>query len=967
MKRLTSSLFPLLLAALFSCTPASEQENPAGEDIFPAEDGSIILLARMAQENIVPVDTEENPGIPAGRLSWKAGDRITIACDGKLYIYETKTPGRESIFRPVDKDNALQELKAGTRLAAWYNASSVQPSGEGSFTIEPNQVEGEASNRVPLFSEFTLQVNSDGMVEMVFQPMASILEFRLRAPVDYLVDRVVFTPASGAQGETSSLSLTLPGPQNIVGGRSVCFVTGKMKMDTTGAQLDLYNGTELVFSQILWKDVKVDLTASPLHCWCPVVVDDVETIIRTPHPRMFFTAKDLPAMRNRIQQNAYLNNHEYRWMKERVDALLDQPITFPNPLELDGSNNTNHEWGFRLHEAALLWLLTQETKYLDFSKKLMKALTEYYQLRNDNNLNIDWYIFSQASAACAWDWLYNDLTPAERKELGPAFYQALCGIAWFPGQRSGRYRENVSDYTSGCYGTPMLPWYISLAFSGDGIDDAACDSMFESGYALNEQMAAYRRDMIGNAPGAATPCVVYSLGYYPVADFNFARLVKSATGLDISQQVQYVFHYLDYIDWVRLPGNGSYGFGDEHHTTATLPIKEINYSMREIASLFSDYPGITSKASRLLEEFTVSFMAAPFPVIPFLHLQDLPDPESAAPSQPGVIFCENMGEVIMRSGTLEGDTYCLFSTGGKTENHTHYDKNHFTIYKNGFRAVDSGTRPEPGLHLPYYYARTVAHNCVTVRMPGEVMPEHWGSAAPGEDASLPVPNDGGQNSILGCVLKNLEETDSYVSLSSDATACYNSAKVSLVEREFIWFKPDLFVVFDRVESKNKDYPKKWLLHTVSEPVMNGASEFSETSSGGKMICRTLWPSDAVLEKIGGPGYEYWSDGRNWPLPDNLPVSLFPEGPNSPNFGHWRVEVNPASAALQDYFLHMIIVGDEFLTSLPETQTWKEGGNLHLRFTYRGNPFELSFDTGAASGVVIKDVQSGFNNYPFIQL
>ena len=111
----------------------------------------------------------------------------------------------------------------------------------------------------------------------------------------------------------------------------------------------------------------------------------------------------------------------------------------------------------------------------------------------------------------------------------------------------------------------------------------------------------------------------------------------------------------------------------------------------------------------------------------------------------------------MRSGYGDNDTYAVFLTERLTGHHQHFDINNFIIYKHGYRALDSGTRPQPGLHLSHYYARTVAHNCVTIRMPGEEMPHYWGAAAANEDAGTPVPNDGGQCNRVDGKLLSYEE------------------------------------------------------------------------------------------------------------------------------------------------------------------------------------------------------------------
>ena len=183
-------------------------------------------------------------------------------------------------------------------------------------------------------------------------------------------------------------------------------------------------------------------------------------------------------------------------------------------------------------------------------------------------------------------------------------------------------------------------------------------------------------------------------------------------------------------------------------------------------------------------------------------------------------------------------------------------------------------------------------------MPGEELPHYWGAAAANEDPETPVPNDGGQCTQLKAKLLAYEDGEGYVYIASDATKCYHEDKAELVVREFVWCAPDIFVIFDRVVSDKASYPKRWLYHTAAEPQIKG-NEFVEVSQGGKSICRTLLPQKALVEKIGGEGRQFWSDGKNWPLPNpddedrnEVHVANRKTGNNHPLFGQWRIEVSP---------------------------------------------------------------------------
>ena len=685
--------------------------------------------------------------------------------------------------------------------------------------------------------------------------------------------------------------------------------------------------------------------------------------IRNEHPRMFITKDDIPHMRKAAET---FEKETFLKSRKRADALLGKDIVFEDPLARTGEGNGNRFYGYYACDAALMWLLTEDAKYLELTKNILGKLIPYYQLRVDNNLNIEWYAMTQVCAMCAYDWIYNDLSPEERESFGRPLYNAMCGIAWHgPGIRKSRHRENVSDFRSGCYGVSVLPWYIGLTFWKEGFDDKYCEDMLRRGYDYLQQMVEFRAEMLGTKGGGASGVPWYCLAYYPYSEYNLIYTFRSAMGIDISDKMDYMIGYLNYTDWIRLPGNLEYGFGDSSHYKCKLPVAYLNAHVHELANIFGErYPETLPVAARLAVTYDQKRDWDP---IPFMRLMHRIDPlssvkASAGPAEqkaPKSMYFDTMGQLYMRSGVGDDDTYAMFVSGGIPEQHKHYDNNHFIIFKHGYRALDSGTRPEPGLHLPYYYARTVAHNCVTIYMPGETFKKYWGTPASCEDPSLAHPNDGGQCNILGSVLLAHKETDDYVYIASDATPSYNADKADLVMRELVWCAPDVFVVFDRVTSDKAEYVKSWLYHTAAEPMMNGLSEFSETSQGGKSICRTLFPKNAVVERIGGPGKQFWCDGRNWPLPVLTPddygyASRGNVPPDDwPMVGQWRVEVRPGKAQKADYFMHIIQVGDETLKALPKTKTFENEQTIGVKFMYNGKRYRLSFDKTKDYGCEIK--------------
>ena len=191
--------------------------------------------------------------------------------------------------------------------------------------------------------------------------------------------------------------------------------------------------------------------------------------IRHEHPRMFLTSEDIPQITHAARN---YENHTFRSMQRQVDNLIKSGVTFTNELASTGESTRNDRYGDRVADAAMLWLITKDQKYLDFTKELLRKLTAYYKLRASNDLNITWYAFPVIATLCAYDWIYNDLAPEEREEMGRELYYASYNVAWHgAGLREIRYRENPSGHESGLYGSSVLPWYVGLTFMHEGIND----------------------------------------------------------------------------------------------------------------------------------------------------------------------------------------------------------------------------------------------------------------------------------------------------------------------------------------------------------------------------------------------------------------------------------------------------------------------------------------------------------------
>jgi len=165
-----------------------------------------------------------------------------------------------------------------------------------------------------------------------------------------------------------------------------------------------------------------------------------------------------------------------------------------------------------------------------------------------------------------------------------------------------------------------------------------------------------------------------------------------------------------------------------------------------------------------------------------------------------------------------------------------------------------------------------------------------------------------------------------------------------------------------------------LLHGIGEPSVvalvakprdighggtayQNATAFTYEDGQGRLRVHSLLPREREVVKRGGPGFEFWTPGdefggawgtgKNWPLdpPAGGPLTtdpylrkmwktfwgddfdkLLPSNTRAVVPAAWRVEVSPAKPAKEDFFLHVLEIGDRGDTRAPRVEL-VDGSNL----------------------------------------
>ncbi|MBI5502485.1 MAG: MYXO-CTERM sorting domain-containing protein [Deltaproteobacteria bacterium] len=266
--------------------------------------------------------------------------------------------------------------------------------------------------------------------------------------------------------------------------------------------------------------------------------------------------------------------------------------------------------------------------------------------------------------------------------------------------------------------------------------------------------------------------------------------------------------------------------------------------------------------------------------------------------------------------------------------HQHDEAGSFQIFRRAILTGPGGAYDAYNSdHWQNYYSQHSVHaNTLAIVQPGGFFPTLQSLADPSANV-----NDGGQR-VLGLDLSGsthqvpdldayrakkdggpLYETGTmetfthaacYDYVACDVTAAYdspgfatngNTAKVVEVSRQFVFLPPDVLLIFDRVESTDPSYRKRFLLH-VPGTLELGTPRYVVRNGGGVLLARTLLPAAPAVDVIDG----FRVDGEPHP-----PTAGGAES------GGTRLEISPPAESARDYFLHV------FRATEPADLTWPD--------------------------------------------
>ena len=224
-------------------------------------------------------------------------------------------------------------------------------------------------------------------------------------------------------------------------------------------------GTQLAYDRGLPMRRAVAIAIAAL-CLTPAAVHGQQVVAG--HPRIYLRPADLPALRTRVTQ-APISTY-YTQMRSRMDGS-------------SARHSNNEVAGFELESLALLHAIAGGTTYRD--KILNVWRFSSYTPGQITHWDLPYQVMGHALAL---DYLWNDISPAQRTELGNVIV-AMMDDLYNYAPYNVSFANQMSDYSNQLYYHLGALAFAGIVLAGEGINDARAQFyLSEAAILLNDHM-----------------------------------------------------------------------------------------------------------------------------------------------------------------------------------------------------------------------------------------------------------------------------------------------------------------------------------------------------------------------------------------------------------------------------------------------------------------------------------------------
>jgi hypothetical protein len=434
-----------------------------------------------------------------------------------------------------------------------------------------------------------------------------------------------------------------------------------------------------------------------------------------------------------------------------------------------------------------------------------------------------------ADVALVYDWCYPFLTAAQRTRWLAYANQAVWNV-W--NHQQARWGNTTFAWSGWSVDNPVNNYYYSflratmllgLASRGENPQAQGWIDQFRTTKLEQQLFPVFNRDLSGGGSREGTGYGTAMRSLFQLYDWwerSTGERIATRTPHTLASMAHLLHNLTPTLD--RLAPTGDHA-RDE---TAAL----FDYHREYLLTLMTLFPDerLSGVAHSVLVSSSVPAMTQQFQYVwDYLYHPPALTPRTLDTLAPAY-WGDGTGQLLLRSGWNVSATFANLICGPYTESHAHRDQGSFVLFKRGWLAFDANQISASGIEQA-----EEMHNLVRITQNGATV-RQIESAPP-------------------CVMNALTDTQHFAYARADIRPVYNGhAAIGRAEREWLFVKPDLLIVLDRIDTSGANTQRIWTLNTPLTPTINGA-RISMAQGSQRLDVHRLAPgaADATTQVIGG--------------------------------------------------------------------------------------------------------------------